>query len=78
MFFASDFVAVDDQGREFNYSSDATMYGASEGAVSLLDEINPGNSLEGTLYFDVPEGTDIVAIDIDAGFLSDPVRVSLN
>lgn len=54
------------------------MCGASEGAVSLLDEINPGNSLEGTPYFDVPEGTDIVAIDIDAGFLSDPVRVSLN
>lgn len=77
-FFASDFVAVDDQDREFNYSSDATIYGASDGAVSLLDEINPGNSIEGTLYFDVPEGTDITALDINAGFLSDPVRVSLN
>lgn len=78
MFFASDFVAVDDQDREFNYSTDATMYGASDGAVSLLDEINPGNSIEGTIYFDVPEGTSIVSINIDAGFLSDPVRVSLD
>lgn len=78
MFFASDFVAVDDEGREFDSSTDATMYGASDGAVSLLDEINPGNSIEGTIYFDVPEGTSIVGLDIDAGFLSDPVRVSLD
>lgn len=77
-FFASDFVAVDDQDREFNYSSDATIYGASEGAVSLLDEINPGNSIEGTLYFDVPADAEIVGLDINAGWLSDPVRVSLN
>lgn len=77
-FFASDFVAVDDEGREFNYSSDATIYGASDGAVSLLDEINPGNSIEGTIYFDVPEGTNVVAIDTNAGFLSDPVRVNLD
>lgn len=77
-FFASDFVAVDDQDREFSYSSEATMYGASEGAVSLLDEINPGNSLEGRLYFDVPADAEIIALDINAGFLSDPVRVSLN
>lgn len=77
-FFASDFVAVDGQDREFNYSSDATMYGASDGAVSLLDEINPGNSIEGRLFFDVPADAEVVGLDINAGFLSDPVRVSLN
>lgn len=77
-FFASDFVAVDDQDREFNYSSEATMYGAADGAVSLLDEINPGNSIEGRLFFDVPADAEINALDINAGFLSDPVRVSLD
>ncbi|MCH8561100.1 MULTISPECIES: DUF4352 domain-containing protein [unclassified Nesterenkonia] len=77
-FFASDFVAVDDQDREFNYSSDATLYGAADGAVSLLDEINPGNSIEGRLYFDVPADAEVSALDINAGFLSDPVRVSLD
>lgn len=77
-FFASDFVAVDDQDREFSYSSDATLYGAADGAVSLLDEINPGNSIEGRLYFDVPADAEVIALDINAGFLSDPVRVSLD
>lgn len=77
-FFASDFVAVDDQDREFNYSSDATLYGAADGAVSLLDEINPGNSIEGRLYFDVPADAQVTALDINSGFLSDPVRVSLD
>lgn len=45
--------------------------------MSPLDEINPGNSIDGTIYFDVPEGTNVVPIDINAGFLSDPVRVNL-
>lgn len=77
-FFARDFVAVDDQDREFSYSSDATIYGASEGAVSILDEINPGNSIQGRLFFDVPADTEITALEINAGFLSTPVRVSLD
>lgn len=77
-FFARDFVAVDRQDREFSYSSDAIFYGASEGAVSILDEINPGNSIEGRLYFDVPTDAEITGLDINAGFLSDTVRVSLD
>jgi len=77
-FFASDFIAIDDQDREFASSSEATIYGASEGAVSILDEINPGNSIEGQLYFDVPTDTEITYVEINAGFLSTPVRVSLD
>lgn len=76
-FFARDFVAVDDQDREFSFSTEATIYGTSEGSISILDEINPGNSIEGLLYFDVPEDTEITHLEINSGFLSAPVRVSL-
>jgi hypothetical protein len=77
-FFADDFVLVDDQGREFSYSSDATIYGASDGAVSLLDEINPGNSLEGTLYYDVPVDATIVAMQVSGGLFTAPVTIALS
>lgn len=77
-FFAGNFVAVDDQDREFSYSSEATFYGASDGAISILDQINPGNSIEGRLYFDVPSDAKITHLEINAGFLSAPVRVSLD
>ncbi|MGJ9405036.1 DUF4190 domain-containing protein [Nesterenkonia aurantiaca] len=77
-FFARDFVAVDDQDRKFSSSTEATIYGAADGSVSILDEINPGNSIEGLLYFDVPEDAEITSLEINSGFLSAPVRVSLD
>lgn len=76
-FFADNFVLVDDQGREFSYSTDATIYGAADGAVSLLDEINPGNTIEGVLYYDAPVGTNIVEMKVSGGLFTAPVTIAL-
>ena len=75
-FFASDFVVIDAEGREFSYSSDASMY-SGEAGLSILDEVNPGNTLSGYLYFDVAETADIQKVHIDDGWFSDPIEVNL-
>lgn len=75
-FFASDFVVIDAEGREFSYSSDASLY-SGEAGLSILDEVNPGNTLSGYLYFDVAETADIQKVHIDDGWFSDPIEVNL-
>jgi hypothetical protein len=75
-FFAGDLVAIDDRGRQFDYSTDAAIYSGDEGA-SMLDEVNPGNAVSGILFYDVPEGTSLVAIEVENGWFDDPVRISL-
>lgn len=75
-FFASDFVVVDDQDREFSYSSDASIYSGDAG-LSILDEVNPGNTLSGYLYFDVAADADIQKVHINDGWFADPIEVNL-
>lgn len=75
-FFASDFVVIDADGREFSYSSDASMY-SGEAGLSILDEVNPGNALSGYLYFDVAETADIQKVHINDGWFADPIEVNL-
>lgn len=75
-FFASDFVVIDADGREFSYSSDASMY-SGEAGLSILDEVNPGNTLSGYLYFDVAETADIQKVHINDGWFADPIEVNL-
>lgn len=77
-FFADSFKLVDDKQREFSYSSDATFYGASEGAVSFLDSINPGNTLAGKLYFDVPTDATVTAVKVEGGWFTEPVSVAIS
>lgn len=75
-FFASDFVVIDADGREFSYSSDASLYSGDAG-LSILDEVNPGNALSGYLYFDVAETADIQKVHINDGWFADPIEVNL-
>lgn len=76
MFLASDLVAVDDQGRQFEYSSDAAIYAGDAGA-SMFDEVNPGNTLTGDLFYDVPDGATLVSLQVAAGLFAQPVTVAL-
>lgn len=74
-FFADRFKMLDDQDREFSYSSDATIYGAEEGAVSFMDEINPGNAVTGPIYFDVAADATITSVVVEGGLFTEPVVV---
>ncbi|WP_349827336.1 DUF4352 domain-containing protein [Brevibacterium litoralis] len=65
---------LDADGNEYSSSTDS-MY-LEEGAV-IFDEINPGNTLDGTALYDVPEGVEITTISISDGFFGSPVEVAV-
>lgn len=45
----------------------------------FLEQINPGNQATGTAAFDVPEGTDAVALEVEDPFsLDEPIEISLD
>ncbi len=55
MFNDSEHKLVDTEGREHSSDGAAAMY--VPGNDSFLEEINPGNTLQGTVVFDVPTGS---------------------
>lgn len=65
----------DDQGRTFEPSSMAGIY--LDGNDLWLKDINPGNTLKGTLVFDMPDGATPVEIELHDSMFSDGVTVSL-
>lgn len=74
-FLDSDQKLVDDQDRQHSTSSSAWLLDEES---LFLAEINPGNRVEGVLLYDVPVDAVPVAVDLQAGWLSDAVRVSLD
>ncbi|MFE9183015.1 DUF4352 domain-containing protein [Micromonospora haikouensis] len=61
--------AQDASGREYEADGEAGIYGNSDGQ-GFLDEINPGNSVTANVYFDVPKGTKLKTITLDAGLFT--------
>ncbi|MEO3926161.1 DUF4352 domain-containing protein [Micromonosporaceae bacterium B7E4] len=70
--------AHDGRGREYEADGEANIYGNPSGA-GFLDEINPGNSVRASVYFDVPKGTKLSKVVFDAGLftLAEDAVVSL-
>ncbi|MFG1800081.1 DUF4352 domain-containing protein [Micromonospora carbonacea] len=61
--------AQDASGREYEADGEAGIYGNNDGQ-GFLDEINPGNSVTANVYFDVPKGTKLKTITLDAGLFT--------
>ncbi|MCX5069643.1 DUF4352 domain-containing protein [Micromonospora lupini] len=61
--------AQDAGGREYEVDGEAGIYGNSDGQ-GFLDEINPGNSVTANVYFDVPKGTKLKTVTLDAGLFT--------
>ncbi|RIK17443.1 MAG: DUF4352 domain-containing protein, partial [Acidobacteria bacterium] len=74
-FLDSEQKLVDDQDRQHSTSSAAWMLDEES---LFLTEVNPGNKVEGVLLYDVPVDAVPVAVDLQAGWLSTPVRVALD
>ena len=76
--FFSDYVQlVDSADRTFDSDSTATIY-AAPSADSWLSEINPGNSFEGRVVFDLPtDAAPAAAIVKDNAFFGDGQRIRL-
>ncbi len=75
-FFGSNQKAFDTLGREFSNDSSADLYDSDSQA--WLKEINPGNSLTGKVYFDVPKDTKLDYIELHDSAFSGGVKVYVN
>lgn len=66
---------IDSQGREFSSDSEAAIY--SDQSKVWLEQINPGNSVDGQLYFDVPKDAQPVRVELHDSLFSGGVIVNL-
>ena len=74
--FADNQKAFDAEGREFSPSTSAMIYDGDAGAA-WMTEINPGNSITGSLLFDIPAGATLTSIELHDSAFSGGVKVSL-
>jgi hypothetical protein len=74
-FFGDNATLFNAQGQEFSADSEAAIY--LEDSSSLYEEINPGNSLNSKVVFDVPAGTVPTAIELHDSMFSGGVTVDL-
>ena len=74
--FDSNQYLFDSKGRKFSPSSDAWT-ADEEGSKLFLEEINPGNSVKGNLYYDVAKGTKPAHVELHDSAFSSGVEVAL-
>ncbi|WP_433302131.1 DUF4352 domain-containing protein [Actinoplanes sp. CA-030573] len=68
--------AYDAKKVEYSSDSNAAIY-ANKNSQVLFTEINPGNTVKGTLVFDVPKGTKLTSIELHDSLFSGGVTVDL-
>ncbi|WP_182908093.1 DUF4352 domain-containing protein [Microbispora sp. H13382] len=66
----------DAKGRTFDADSGAAALGL-KGSNAFLNNINPGNAVNGILLFDVPRDIKLKAVELHDSMFSDGVTVSL-
>ncbi|MGL5824529.1 MAG: DUF4352 domain-containing protein [Nocardioides sp.] len=66
---------LDAKGRQFSANSEASLY--DEKSRVLWEEINPGNTVTGSVFFDVPKGTKLVKVELHDSMFSGGVEVAL-
>ncbi|HVM18728.1 MAG TPA: DUF4352 domain-containing protein [Egibacteraceae bacterium] len=76
MLFSDNQVVFDAKGRQFAHDDMAAMMIDGNDSV-WIEEINPGNSVRGTMVFDVPKNAKIVAAQLHDSAFSNGVRISL-
>ncbi|MGC5010722.1 DUF4352 domain-containing protein [Streptosporangium sp. DT93] len=67
---------IDARGRQYDTDSGAAL--GLKNSNAFLNTINPGNTVNGILLFDVPENFTIKAIELHDSVFSDGVTVVLN
>ena len=66
--------AFDDKGSKLSTSSDAEIYSSQDSV--LFTNINPGNSVTGDLYYDIPTTATISKFEFHDSMFSDGVTVN--
>jgi hypothetical protein len=75
--FADNQYLIDSEGREFTSDSTANLYSQDDGDV-WMTELNPGLSVKGDMYFDVPVGAKMTQIELHDSMFSGGVLVNLS
>lgn len=73
--FASNQYLFDTKGRKFSADATANMY--DDSTKLMFEGINPGNSIEGYVFFDVPRGTTVSKLELHDSMLSGGITVRL-
>jgi hypothetical protein len=73
--FDSSQYAFDAKARKFTADSTAAVYDSS--TQLMFQQINPGNTVKGNIYYDVPKGTKIVKLELHDSPFSGGVTVTL-
>jgi len=76
LFDASSQKGFNAAGQEYSADGGAGIY-ANDQAQTFLNEINPGNQVQGTLVFDIPKGAAITRLELHDSPFSGGVEVSL-
>lgn len=74
-FFADNQYLIDTEGREASADSEASLY--LDQGDTLFSEINPGNSLTGTVVFDIPADAQVAELDLHDSAFSGGVTVEV-
>ena len=75
MMFASNQYLFDTNGRKFSADPEANIY--DDTAKLMFEDINPGNSIKGYVYFDVPKGTKVSKLELHDSMFSGGITVRL-
>lgn len=77
-FDASSQYIYDNSGKQYSYSSDATITAnPTSSQFPVLETVNPGNSVSGTVVFDIPKTITPVTATLHDSAASGGVKVSL-
>jgi hypothetical protein len=74
-FFGDNASLFNAQGQEFSADNEAAIY--LEDSSSLYEDVNPGNTLNSKVVFDVPAGTTPTEIELHDSAFSGGVKVAL-
>lgn len=75
MFLSNYVKLIDADGRTFDSDSTASIY--ADGASVWVSTINPGNAMSGPIFFDVPAGTQPVAIQVTDNMFADGEKITV-
>ncbi|MDH6239737.1 DUF4352 domain-containing protein [Aurantimicrobium minutum] len=74
--FADNQKGFDAEGREFAPDTSAMIYDG-EASGAWMKEINPGNTLTGSLLYDIPAGASLTSLELHDSAFSAGVKVNL-
>ena len=75
--FSDNQYLFNDAGQKYSADGTATIYASPDETDVWLSEINPGNSIEGVIVFDIPKDQTPTSAELHDSALSNGIKVNL-